>query len=72
MPEDFDFHENLESGVVWVSSRIRLWWLTQVHDYEVVTTRQVPRSTPMGTVRFDRRWLLRPGSNGRNGNGRAR
>lgn len=47
-------------GMVRTTSHVRLWGLTSLYRYRVVSTGLVPRSTMLGGTRYTRVWDLIP------------
>jgi len=47
-------------GRVHTTSHLRMWGLTALYHYQVVSTGLVPRSTAFGGVYYTRAWALMP------------
>ena len=48
-----------EPGSVRTSSRVRMWWLTTVKDYRVVSIMNHPKKYSMGRLTYERTWVLK-------------
>lgn len=53
----FDF-EVRRGETEWITSALRLWWLTKFRGYRVITVRQTPQQSAFGRVRYTKRWLV--------------
>ena len=49
----------LEPGAVRTASRVKMWWLTRVKDYRVVTVMSHPKKYSMGRLTYERTWILK-------------
>lgn len=47
-------------GMVRTTSHLRLWGLTSLYRYRVVSTGLIPRATILGGMRYTRVWDLIP------------
>ncbi len=46
----------------WTTSRVKVWWFTNVTRYDIKGQTQLPKRGPSGKIYNQRRWLLLPHS----------